>query len=271
MTKEERLKTIAAAFEDKDDNGYFVSLYGTGLNYEKLTRSLDTDYKIILISGSSGTGKTFLLSKFHRDFKDSYPIFIYKNNDFTLDSLVQICSYLTNETYPEYDVQAALAKLQELNKSITIILDEAHLYPKAIMESVRVLSNEKFLKFIVAISKIEENSIFEDEQFESRVYEKIHLVKLEPDEVKHFVEEKLLLVDSSDYFARFDKKSLKLISKLTNGNIRSLNRLLNRVFTLLGNNISDSLNIDSKKINKYIEMAAIDLELLRRKWFFLWI
>jgi len=267
MTPEERLKSIGAVFEDKDDNEYFVSLCGTSVSFEKLERSLDIDYKIILVGGPSGSGKTYLLNKFFREYGKWHHIFMYKSNNFALESLCDIYAKISREKRDSPRV--CIQKLATLDEPITIILDEAQLYSKEIIDTVRVLSNEKFLRFILAVSD-DSNLAIKDEQFESRIYEKINLSRLNHKEIKYFIEEKLLLAGASNYFLKFNNKSFRLISKLTGGNIRKLNRLLNKVFTLLPSNVDDSLNVNSKKINKYIEMVAIDLQLIKKKWFFIW-
>lgn len=270
MTKSDKLKNIATAFEDTEESGYFVSLYKTGVSYAKLVSSLDINYKIILAFGPAGSGKTHLLSKFFNEYKEKHRIFFFKSPNFTNQALIDIYKNITKKT-DILDTSDPISLFSAFKKKITIILDEAQLYSSEQLEQIRILSNSDAFSFVLCVTDLEKYKIFKDKQFETRIYDRLNFSSLSLDEIKYFIDEKMLLVDASDYFLKFDKKSFKLIHKFTKGNIRDLNRLLNRTFTLVLSNINDSMSTDKYKIRKYIEMAAIDLGLTKQIGFFQWI
>lgn len=265
MTREERLKKIAIAFDDSEANSFFVSLYRTRINYTKLVETLSENYKMIVVAGPPGTGKTYTLWRFHNEQKDKYNLYFYKTPTFDLTSLAKIYADLSQQTISEPTHTELIMALKDLGKDITIILDEAQLYSDEQMEFVRILSDESFFRVMLCINENKKKSIISTKQFETRVYKYINFASLEKKEVRHFVEEKLLLADASNYFLKFSPKTFRIIMSFTLGNIRDLNRILNRAFVLLSSNINDSLNVDTKQLNKYIEMAAIDLELVDNK------
>jgi len=274
MTKIEQLKTITKAFIDSDDNSFYVSLPRTRLNYSKLVNSLNNPFKIILLYGEPGSGKSYLFNKFFNEHKDEFFLFVFKTPDFTINSLLDIYEKISNNRLTTKDNHKVLESFRDLNEDITIMLDEAQLYTTQEMEWIRLLSNEKNLKFIISVHKVDNEDILAQKHFQTRIYETIHFNKLDLKEVKLFIEEKLLQISGQNYIPHFSEKNIKIILSLTKGNLRDLNRLLHRTFSLLALKIEheSSFEVNKKEIEKYLEMAALDLKMkIRKNWMGQWI
>lgn len=273
MKKKEQLKNIVASFVDSEENEFYVSLGRSRLNYSKLVNALNNPFKIILLYGPPGSGKSFTFNKFFVEFREKYPIYLFKTPGFNMKSLITIYNSLSNESISEIDTHGILEKFRGFDKEIIIMLDEAQLYSIEEMEWIRLLSNERNLKFIISVHKVENEDVLAQKHFQTRIYETISFSNLNLNDIRQFIEEKLILVESGNYFSKFNKKSFSLLYKFTNGNLRDINRILNRLFNLLLLNVenNESFNISEKVMNKYIEMSAIDLKMINTKsWIFKW-
>ncbi len=274
MEKKEQIQKLITAFVDSEENEFYVSLERSRLNYSKMVNALHNPFKIILLFGPPGSGKSFLFHKFFKEYASEYPLFLYKTPDFNQSALKSIYESVTKQTIRSSDNMEALERLREIEKEIIVMLDEAQLYSQEQMEWIRLLSNEKNLKFIISVHKVANEDLLAQKHFRTRIYETIRFEPLKPEEITQYIEEKLLLSDAQNIFSKFDKKSCKLIYSFSEGNLRDINRLLNRFFSLIHSAVeaNSSFVLSSKLVNKFIEMAAIDLGMVKSKsWIRQWI
>ncbi|MCW9067054.1 MAG: AAA family ATPase, partial [Sulfurimonas sp.] len=145
-----------------------------------------------------------------------------------------------------------------------IMLDEAQLYSAALMEKIRLLSDTRKVKFVIALHKTEKEDLIAKEHFQTRIWESIKLENASRLELKIYIQKKLLKANCFDTANMFTKKSINLIHKLTDGNYRDTNKLIYTLFDIYSHYIENTPHlINSNEIsNKYIEMSAIHTGLI---------
>jgi 4-hydroxy-tetrahydrodipicolinate synthase len=251
-------------FEDSESNSYFVLLTRTSQVYSRIENAFKSAFKILLITGAPGTGKSYVLRRFFNDYKEKLPIFYYPSATFSYDRLGEIYEAVYGKPLVAADMQRVINAFKRAsNKPIYILLDEAQLYDEDKLEWVRMMSNEEFFRFVVVVHRVDREDLLAKEHFRTRTFENIECAPIEPAEVSRFIETKLLLGEMSEFFERFSAANFDRIFDLTQGNLRDLNRLMHRFFDLLDE--MDRLapaKIPPRFTNKLIEMAAIEQGLI---------
>ena len=252
-------------FVDSEENSHYVTLARTRLAYSKLVNSLKNPFKIILLHGRPGTGKSYLLYKFYQDFKERYPMFLFKTPTFNdRYALMEVYKRLFGDEPP---ADATMHWLLEAfgkweGEPIYILLDEAQLYTTEDMEWIRILSNEAVFKFIISVHKVHEEDILAKAHFKTRTFETIEFRPIDPQEIPMYIEQKLAGAGLKDLLALFTPKNFRAIYRHTDGNLRNINRLMHRLLEMLGYlHAQRPFKLGSHLSNKYIDMAAMDLEL----------
>lgn len=95
-----------------------------------------------------------------------------------------------------------------------ILLDEVGLYDAALLERVRIYSDERL--FILGAHK--KHKLFKKEHFKSRIVAEFELLPLLREELRHYVKEKHSL--------DFEEKDLRWIDKICRHNLRSVDKIL---------------------------------------------
>lgn len=252
-------------FVDTLENDYFVLLTRTRLAYSKLANSLKNPFKIILLYGRPGTGKSFLLQRFYADHKEKFNMFLYLSPTFdSIERLKEIYEELFGEKLETSDQHKITKAFKTKTKDpIFVLLDEAQLYSDESLEWIRILSNEEIFRFIIVVHKVDSEDLLAKEHFKTRTFETIELSPVDLSEISRFLETKLLLGELGELYDRFDKSNYEKIYQLTKGNLRDINRLLHKLFELLEEiNIKKPHKMPKKFTNRLIEMSAMELGIL---------
>jgi 4-hydroxy-tetrahydrodipicolinate synthase len=257
----ERARTL---FEDSESNSYYVLLTRTSQVYSRIENAFKNPFKILLITGTPGTGKSYVLRRFYQDHRDRYAMFNYPSATFTSERLFEIYEKLYKTRPAAKDMQEIIDAFRAKEiKPIYILLDEAQLYDEDRLEWVRMLSNEEIFRFVVVVHRVNQEDLLAKEHFRTRTFETIECSPIEPAEISRFIETKLLLGELSELYDRFNQENFDRIYDLTRGNLRDLNRLMNRFFDLLDDYEQNRPHkLPHRFSNKFIEMAALELGML---------
>ena len=260
------LETTKALFIDSESNTHYVALQKSKTAYAKLLNATKNPFKLILIHGRPGSGKSFLMQMFYENNKEKLNLFFFKEPTFDpVRSLAAIYDQVRGgTTSPDLPLEERLALFTaHVREDIYILLDEAQLYDEMTLEWVRILSNQPIFKFIISVHKVDKEDIWAKEHFKTRTYETIELEHLSQKEVELYIEKKLLMASDLEMATLFSKSNYRLIHKLTKGNLRDINRLVNRTLDILEHRLDRARTLFGNKLkNKFIEMAALDLKMI---------
>jgi 4-hydroxy-tetrahydrodipicolinate synthase len=247
----------------------YVNLDKSAYAYERLVQTLDKPLKLILFFGKPGTGKTFLLQKIYNDFKNKkniifFPRPFFEENEF-LEALYKDIFKEKSPIFSGYNefLSIATQKLED-KTSITVLIDEAQLYPQELIEKIRLMSDSRKFKFLFTVHKTEKEDVLAKDYFKTRIWETIELHNSSLKEIKTYIEKKILFHNKFEYLSLFKDAHYKFLMKVTNGNLRTINKLMYKLFEILeyyDYNKPSMVNGKILKI-KYMEMAAINLGMI---------
>jgi type II secretory pathway predicted ATPase ExeA len=260
------LKTIFVDGEVFD----YVNLDKSATTYDKLIQTLDKPLKLILFYGKPGTGKTFLLQKIFNDLRTKKRIIFFPRPFFEekvfIDALFEHIFAKKSPGFSNYNEFLALLSkhITSTDQSITVLIDEAQLYPTDLIEKIRLMADSRLFKFLFTVHKTEKEDVLAKDYFQTRIWETIEIDNASKNEIKTYIEKKLLFHNRFEYLNLFRDKHYKLILKVTDGNLRTINKLMYKLFEIL--EYYDMHQPSLIKTNalhvKYIEMAGISLGMI---------
>jgi type II secretory pathway predicted ATPase ExeA len=248
----------------------YIQLERISAIYDSLKDSIEKPLKMVLLYGKPGTGKSMFLSRLYQNLLPLQKVYLY--NTPILDES-EFFKTLAQDLYGiAYDGELNFTQFikilenRELQDALTplILLDEAQLYSTAMMEKIRLLSDTRKVKFLIALHKTDKEDIIAKEHFQTRIWESIKLENSSNSELKIYIQKKLMKANCIDTASMFTQKSINLIHKLTDGNFRNANKLVYTLFDiyLYYANTNPSKITKGEVSTKYIEMAAIHTGLI---------
>jgi len=259
-----------SVFLDCVDAKDYVQLDRVSTIYQSLKDSVKKPIKMVLLYGKPGTGKSMFLNKLFHDLSASQKVIIYQTpildeNEFfrTLAQDLFDVKYQGELNFTQF---MSIVKKNNFEDSEIplILLDEAQLYPDIQMEKIRLLSDTRSVKFVITLHKTQKEDLIAKEHFKTRIWDTIELVNALSNELKIYIQKKLMKKNCFDTANMFSQSSVNLIYKLTKGNYRDTNKLLYTLFDIYSWYMQNSpSNIKTNEISKkFIEMSAIHTGLI---------
>ena len=255
-------------FLDRVDVDNYIELKHISVFQELLSEAVNKPFKMILLYGKPGTGKSMFLSKLHKDLSTNKKVYLYKTP--ILDESEFYKSLAQDLLSVKYDGELNFTQFMKImdnykvDETPIVLLDEAQLYSDSLIEKIRLLSDTRKVKFVITLHKTEKEDLIAKEHFQTRIWEVIELKNCPGSELKLYIQKKLLKKNCFDVASMFEDKTVKLIYKFTNGNYRQTNKLLYNILDIYSwYELNNPKKINKNKISKkIIEMAAIHTRLL---------
>lgn len=255
-------------FLDTVNAADYIQLDRVSTIYQSLKISVRKPLKMILLYGKPGTGKSMFLAKLYQDLSKTQNIYYYMTpildeSEF-YKSIAQDLYNINDDNELNFTQMIKILKDKSLDDIPLLLLDEAQLYSDTLMEKIRLLSDTRKIKFVIALHKTQKEDLIAKEHFQTRIWESIELSNASATELKIYIQKKLMKANCFDSANMFTNNCVKFIHKLTDGNYRDTNKLLHTVFEIyLSYSNNNKQNINTNKISKkIIEMSAIHTGLI---------
>lgn len=208
---------------------------------DSLSYFSQSDDDFFVITGESGTGKTLTIRKFMSElpsnFLCSYILFPNLSAEELLVTILEGFGikleqpYTTNDLY--YRIKEFILQLSVEDKQLLLVIDEAQNLPVESFEALRMLTNietdsKKLVKVIMLgqadlILKLQSEALA---QLRSRITLSSKLKNIEEDEIKEYINSHLHRTKRSPI--KVQQRVIRRISKITHGNPRLINALMER-------------------------------------------
>ena len=236
----------------------------------------------IVLTGEVGTGKTTLCRNLLKDLPENVDVALILNANISEDELLQTISDELKIDYSENASQKQLLDSinQHLlstfarNRQTVLIIDEAQLLSRNVLEQIRILTNlettkNKLLQ-IILIGQPELNTLLgrnDLRQLAQRVTARYHLGELQSSEIEDYVNYRLGVAGCRQPL--FSRKALFQLYSLTEGIPRKINVLADH--SLLSAYASNQSAVESKNVKaaaKEVFFNATKMPVAKgsRKW-----
>ena len=264
MSRYSKPKSI---FVDEINVDNYIELASAQKAYEQLRHSIDKTLKMVLLFGRPGTGKSLLLNRIYRDLKDQYELYLFETPSLSGEEFFRkLFHVLTHQEIPHgmkvpFDTFVEYLKSIKGTRSIIVLVDEAQMYPKEVLEQIRILSDTGAIKFVISLHKTDDEELVAKEHFQSRIWEVIELKNASRNELKTYVHKKLLQENEFEIANQIRDSHMRFIHRCTDGNYRETSKMLYTVYEMYEYyDRHDPSKIDHRNLSKKIlEMTALKL------------
>ena len=273
MSNENIYTHIKDVFIDEDESLNFVNLDNSISCYNKIVLALKKPLKLILFYGKPGSGKTFLLNKIANDLKEDKSLIFFPHPFFSEATFIEaLCEQIYGkkvkdinnfESFIKFYSKDFSSKDEILKNQMTVILDEAQLYPTELIEKIRLMADTRMFKFLFTIHKTENEDILAKDYFQTRIWESIELSSADVNEIIIYLQRKLSQ-KNYDKYLKFEKKDYECAYSFCGGNLRTLNKIMYKFYEICEyyEQYQPSKLSGDKANTMILTMAALDAGLI---------
>ena len=273
MSNENIYTHIKDVFIDEDESLNFVNLDNSISCYNKIVLVLKKPLNLILFYGKPGSGKTFLLNKIANDLKEDKSLIFFPHPFFSEATFIEaLCEQIYGkkledinnfESFIKFYSKDFSSKDEILKNQMTVILDEAQLYPTELIEKIRLMADTRMFKFLFTIHKTENEDILAKDYFQTRIWESIELSSADVNEIIIYLQRKLSQ-KNYDKYLKFEKKDYECAYSFCGGNLRTLNKIMYKFYEICEyyEQYQPSKLSGDKANTMILTMAALDAGLI---------
>jgi len=226
---------IAKQFEENiEECSFFESSEIIQIQNNLLNIFQNDTKQLIFLIGEPGVGKSAFI---HHLVTTNSDINIIKFDIPFLDPVDFIKTLIKKSGIDilDFSMEELIKQLISIYKdsNFIVIIDEAQLLSKDMIEIIRILADSKAFWFVLAMHKHESKEILNAPQFSSRPHKILELNKLQKHEYKDYIYKQLKDIDKTYIRDDLSTKYLQFIYKHTNGNFREFKKMLHTAFLLL--------------------------------------
>ncbi len=228
-------------FIDSIDPCFFFQTKRHEEAFIKMLLCIENDISLGLVYAKSGLGKTMLsqLLLLNMDQNKYKPVLVLSIPKMSRSYMLrEICLDLDiikedERFYPSEllrKLQQYIMELYEKKQKLVIIFDEAHFFTPECLHTIRTISNieipEKKLTTCILIGETSLWSRLQRDTYDairSRIYQKVEILPLTPDEVEEYIKFRLLISGGSVDI--FDKDMYSKIADESKGICREINKI----------------------------------------------
>ena len=252
-------------FIDEINLNRYIDLPTSVMAYEELEMAFDKPFKLVLLYGEPGTGKSLLLKRIYEKKKYQKEIhfidspLLNEEDFFRRFFYILIQKPIPKDTKVDFNTFVEFCKVIKGQREIIILLDEAQLYPERLLEQIRILSDTGVVRFVIAVHKTDDEHIIAKSHFQTRIWGSVELKNATKEQLKTYIHQRLLKFNQFEIANQIKDKNIDFIYKYTNGNLRICSKLMYTTFEIYQyykKNDPSQFN-QNKFSQKFLEMAAI--------------
>jgi len=220
--------------EDVQEISFFESFEVIQIQNNLLNIFKNDTKQLIFLIGEPGVGKSAFI---HHLVATESDIDIIKFDIPFLDPVDFIKTLIKKSAkeVEDFSMEALIKQVVDIykNSNFVVIIDEAQLLSKDMIEIIRILADSKAFWFVLAMHKHESKEILNAPQFSSRPHKILELNTLQKYEYKDYIYKQFRDLDQIYLRDDLASKYLNFIYKHTKGNFREFKKMLHTAFLLL--------------------------------------
>ena len=129
---------------------------------------------------------------------------------------------------------------------------------------IRLMADSRLFKFLFTVHKTEKEDLLAKDYFQTRIWESVEIDNATLGEIKTYIEKKLLFHNRFEYMNLFKEHHYRVILQLTQGNLRTINKLMYKLFEILeyyDHHRPSAIQANALHV-KYLEMAGLSLGMI---------
>ncbi|SFP52520.1 ATP-binding protein [Hydrogenimonas thermophila] len=252
-------------FEERSEGLNFYETQAGTYVKQAIINTIENETKqLIFLIGEPGVGKTMLLNVMHNELKNKL-LSIYINAPFIkpVDFLISLIEK-AGEKANGYVLENLIEQAKNIYASTPhiIMIDEAQLISKEMMEAIRILADTKAFWFILAMHKMESQEILSEPHFRSRPHKVYEVGRLSKKECIYYIEDTFGALGLTEIKDDLSKKYIHTLYKHCEGNFRKLKKIIYHLLLILHTAYVQNRKKYQKVSKCLLIMAAIDGGLL---------